>query len=395
MKKLLSVILCAAILLSSVVFAYAEDDKTLSFKEDGTFTILHITDPQDDQNLSYDMLNLLKVAIEKAKPDLVVFTGDMVEDRRAADPGVDDDGTFEGVCVYDENGDVIYDKTLENIKTATEGILSVFNDAKIPFVIAQGNNDHSVGISNETWLELYSKYEYCLVKDESDDSEGRIDYNVEIKGYNSDETKFNIWMMDSGKEKVTKEQIEWYKKESSALTAANGGTPVPAFEFQHIQVDDIGNLFKLCPVWKEGAAFSGICVARLNRDIAQGHVDTVYRPCIPTKQFRAWKKQGDVIGAFFGHSHYDGFSGVYKGIEMGFTFGCEFSKSGPYGFRVLTLHEDDIKNYDNVLYTYNGSVLTGDVKIDVQQDEPYTVYNTFKERFIAFWQNIIATFNTI
>lgn len=395
MKKLLSLILCFVIIFSCVVYAGAEDKKELSFSSDGTFKILHITDPQDDQNLSYDMLNLLKLALEESKPDLVVFTGDIVEDRRSADPGVDDDGTREGVCVKNENGELDYDATLANIKTATDGILSVINDAKIPFAIAQGNNDHGVGITNETWLEIYSKYEYCITTDESNDSEGRIDYNVPIKGYNSDEIKFNIWMMDSGDDAVTKEQIEWYKSESSALAQANGGTPVPAFHFQHIQTDDIGNLFERCPIWKEGAMFKGISVLRLNKKIAHGYYDEVYKPCKPTKQFKAWKEQGDVIGAFFGHSHYDGFSGVYDGIELGFTYGCEFSKEGPYGFRVFTLYEDDINNYDNDLYVYTGSVFTDDAAVSVQIDEPYIVYETFKERFVAFWHNIIATFKTI
>ncbi len=395
MKKLLSVILCFALVFTSMIFASAKDSRELSFSSDGTFRILQITDPQDDQNPSYDMLNLLKLSIETAKPDLIVLTGDIVEDSRSADPGVDDDGTREGVCVKDENGNPDYDTTLSNIKTATDAILSVINDAKIPFAIAQGNNDHGVGITNETWLKIYSEYEYCLTKDESNDSDGRIDYNIEIKGSDNDETKFNIWMMDSGDEAVTDEQIEWYKNESTALTNANGGTPVPALHFQHIQTDDIGNLFERCPIWKEGAMFYRINVLRLNKDIAHGHYGRVFLPCKPTKQFKAWKEQGDVIGAFFGHRHTDGFSGVYDGIELGFTYGCEFSKEAPYGFRVFTLHEDDIKNYDNDLYVYTGSVLTNDAAVSVQIDEPYTQYNTFKERFVAFWQNIIATFKTI
>ncbi len=395
MKKIIALFLAAVLVFSSAVFAYAKDDKTLSFSEDGTFTILHLTDPQDDQNLSYDMLNLLKLSLEQSKPDLVVFTGDMVEDRRSADPGVDDDGTREGVCVYDEDGNIVYDETLKNIEATTDAVLSVFNDAKIPFAIAQGNNDHGVGISNETWLELYSKYEYCLTTDESNDSDGRIDYNLEIKGYGSDETKFNIWMMDTGTKGVTKEQINWYKSESSALAAANGGKPVPAFNFQHIHTTDIGKLFKFCPVWKEGAMFDGIFTYRLNRDIAKGHYEEAIRPQPLTAQFKAWKQQGDVIGTYFGHQHYDGYTGTYKGIEMGFTYGCEFSKSGPYGYRVITLHEDDITNYENELYVYTGSVLTGDAAVSVQQDEQYKTYSTCEEKWDAFWKNIVAAFETI
>ena len=41
---------------------------------------------------------------------------------------------------------------------------------------------------------------------------------------------------------------------------------------------------------------------------------------------------------------------------MGFNYGSEFAKIGPYGCRLITLHEDDVTNYDNEMFTYEGSV---------------------------------------
>lgn len=58
--------------------------------------------------------------------------------------------------------------------------------------------------------------------------------------------------------------------------------------------------------------------------------------------------------------HQDGFSGVYDGIELNLTYGCEFAKSGPYGMRVITLHEDDIAAYGNQAYTYTDGAFTAD-----------------------------------
>ncbi|MBQ7595427.1 MAG: metallophosphoesterase [Clostridia bacterium] len=395
MKKLISIILCLLVLSSSLLFASAEDKQILRFSQDGTFKILHLTDPQDDQNPSFEMLNLLRLAIEQSQPDLIVLTGDIVEDSRSADPGVDDDGTREGVCVYDKEGEIIYEPTYANVKAATGAILGVINASGVPFAVTQGNNDYYVGLSNKDWLNLYAQYENCLVHDESSDSEGRIDYHLEIKGSHSDASVFNLWMMDSGDDGITRQQVDWYTTESNALAQANGGTPVPAFEFQHIQPDDIGNLFERCHIGDEGARFYRWRVYRLNKNIAHGYASSVFQPCEPTELFKAWKQQGDVIGAFFGHRHYDGFSGVYDGIEMNLTYGCEFAKQGPYGARLITLNENDLLNYGNELYRYTGSVKTGDAALELQADEPYAVYNNFKEAFLAFWKNIFITLKNL
>ena len=51
MKKLICFIVCAAMLLGCCVFATAEQEKdALQFGSDGKFTVLQITDPQDDHS---------------------------------------------------------------------------------------------------------------------------------------------------------------------------------------------------------------------------------------------------------------------------------------------------------------------------------------------------------
>lgn len=385
MKRILSLFLAAAILFSLCITANA-DNSELSFGSDGKFTVLQISDPQDDQYPAYDMLNLIKTAIKNTDPDLIIFTGDIVEDRRSGDSGVDDEDGREGVCVYDENGEIVYDKTLENVKATCKAVFSAAETAGIPFAVAQGNNDHIVGLTSEDWLSIYAEYKNCLVTDESGDKDGMIDYNLEIKGKDG-KTVFNIWLMDTGTEGVGEEQIAWYKSESAALKAENGGVPVPSIAFQHIQVADIGNLFEICHMWDEGAKERDLKICRLNREIASGHNSGVLVPGETSEEFKAWKECGDVLGAYFGHKHNEGYTGTWDGIELGFTYGAEFAKSGPYGFRVFTVYENDPTNYESVLYTYEGSVKTGDVKISVQQDEPYAVYDNIIERIVAGVKN--------
>ena len=366
MRKFLSLILVFAMLF---VFAFstAAQEARLEFGEDGEFTILHLTDSQDDHHPSFDMLNLVKRSIEETDPDLIVFTGDIVEDSRIGDVGVDSEPGREGVVVKKLNGDIDVEKTLANIEDAVAELFEVLEESGVPYVIAQGNNDHKCGITNEQWLEIYSRYPNCISLDMSDDADGRIDRNIFIYGKDG-QPQFNLWILDTGKGGVSAEQIEWYKTRSAEITAQYGRV-IPAIVFQHIQVADIGNLFVPCKATDYGATADGLDFYRLDTAIAHGKNFFAYVPGETSEEFTAWKEVGDVIGAFFGHQHVEGFSGVWQGIELGFTYGCEFAKPGPYGYRVINISEDDPLNYDTDLYVYEGNVKLGTDKITKQADE--------------------------
>ncbi len=379
MKKVTGFLLAVIIILSSLIVVSAESEAELKFGNDGKFTVLQISDPQDDHYPAYDLANFIELAIREANPDLIVFTGDIVEDYRKGDNGVDDEDGREGIVV---EGD--YAQTLENAKIVCDVVFSAAEKADIPFAVAQGNNDYESGITAEDWLKIYGGYENCLVRDESDDSLSRIDYNLEIKGSDG-KTALNIWIMDTGEDNVTDEQIKWYKQESDALKKANGGEAVNSILFQHIQTSDIGNLFEKCHFWDKGAKKFGEKYYRLNPEIAEGHFKNLMLPGSTSDEFKAWKEQGDILGAYFGHMHQDGYTGVYDGIELGFTYGCEFSKDGPYGIRVFNFDENDIKNYGNELYTYEGSVLEKNARFELQTNE-----SDF-EKFLAKAKKFFAT----
>lgn len=365
MKKAIS--LFTALLLTALLTATAfsaDTDRSLAFK-DGKFRILVLSDTQDDHHPAPDMLNLVEQAIKETSPDLIVFTGDLVEDSRTGDLGKDDEPFREGVLV---DGD--HEKSLENTKAAAKAVLDIFEKSGVPFAIVQGNNDYNVTVTNEEWLAIYGEYSNSLAFDESDDAEGRIDYHLEIKGSDGS-PKFNLWIMDTGKYGINDDQIEWYKKKSAELTENNSGQVIPAIEFQHIQPADVGNLFVECSPFDEGARAKGLKFYRLNPETAAGYNFFAYAPCEPTPIFRAWKEQGDVIGSYFGHQHIEGFTGTYDGIEMGFNYGAEMAKPGPYGYRLITLNENDVTDYENEMFTYEGSVNTGNAHFKKQIDTPY------------------------
>lgn len=385
MKKTISIFLALMLAFSLCVCANAENTDELRFGSDGKFTVLQISDPQDDHYPAYDMVNLIKISIEQTNPDLIVFTGDIVEDSRIGDLGIDGESLREGVETDS------YEQTLANVTEACKAVFAEAESRGIPFAVAQGNNDYGSGVTNEDWLKIYDSYEYSLTFDKSNDSYGRIDYNLEVKASDSDETVLNIWMMDTAGNGVEWEQTLWYKQESARMKAENGGKPVPSVVFQHIPVPDIYHLFEECNFWDEGASIGegGKCY-RLNQEIASGYHASAPTPGTECVQFKSWTEMGDVMGAYFGHWHTEGYTGTWKGIELGMTYGSEFAKVGPYGIRVLTFDENDIENYENELYTYEGSVKTGNARLELQVDEPYAEHANPVEELFAGIANVFA-----
>ena len=378
---------CLSLLLALAVCALpvsaAENAPALRFKNDGTFTILHLTDTQDDQYPAHALKPFLKKAIETAKPDLIVFTGDLVEDTRPGD-FKDDFGIWEGVVVPGNP-----EKTRKNALKAADYVLSIFEESGVPFALTQGNNDYKVKVSNAEWEQFYETYSHCLVNDMSEDSDG-IDYRLPIYGADGTDVKLNLYCMDSGSQMTSPESVEWYAADSDTQKVQNGRT-VPAFVFQHIPVDEISRLFVRCG--KDDP--DGVLIADFDAfrryklaDTAHGYFSTVYHSETgESYDFVNWKQQGDVIAAFFGHTHQDGFTGVYDGIELNITYGCEFAKDGPYGMRVITLHESDVTQYDNQAYTYSdGSFLP---------DPDQTPAKTLSQKTAMFFDSLFYVIKTM
>lgn len=370
MKKIISVLLGACVLISCFVFGVSAEDNVLRFGDDGKFTILQITDPQDDAYIAHGLVEFIEKAIEQTNPDFIVITGDIVEDSRAGD--ISDDKLFqEGVTV---DGD--YAATLANTVKACENIFAPIEESGIPYAIAQGNNDYNSDVTNEDWLEIYASYPNNMTVDMSNDTEGKIDCYIPVLSSESDEPAFGLWMLDNGRS-FTEGQLEWFK-------AYDNGN-VPSLVFEHVPVDDIGNLYEECNIWDEGAIIDGTSAYRLKADV-DGHAEGIVKPGTSTDEFTAWKSKG-VVGAFFGHWHTSGYTGVWDGVTLGMTYGCQFSKAGPYGVRTIVLDEN-IGTIETEIYVYENG------EFAVQEDEVYAEYdNAFEQAIngvINFFKNIFT-----
>ncbi len=373
MKKFISVMLCLCFVISMFGISINAQSDGLRFNSSGGFTVLQITDPQDDRYTAYELPGFIEKAIAATDPDFIVLTGDIVEDSRAGDVSTDDEKLREGVKV---DGD--YAATLENTKAAVAGIFAPIEASGIPYAITQGNNDYNSGVTNEDWLEIYAEYPGCVTDDYCDMLSGKMDYYVPVLGADG-EPAFGLWMLDNGRG-FDENQLHWFN--SYEIGA------IPSVVFEHAPVDDVGNLFEQCKPWDEGAIINGAAVNRLNDQLALGHAEEVSEFGVTTAQFTSWKEKG-VVGAFFGHLHTSGYTGVWDGITLGLTYGCQFAKAGPYGARTIVLDEES-GTIETELYEYS------DGEIKAQSFEPYKEYDNSTDKILAaiinFFKNI---FNAI
>ena len=81
-------------------------------------------------------------------------------------------------------------------------------------------------------------------------------------------------------------QVSWYRAQSAAYTARNGGKPYPALAFFHIPL----------PEYNEAAANE-------NAILRGTRMEKACAPQLNTGMFAAMKEAGDVMGVFVGHDH--------------------------------------------------------------------------------------------
>ncbi|MBQ9553039.1 MAG: metallophosphoesterase [Clostridia bacterium] len=348
MKKFFSILFAFLLLFTLFVNAAAADAAALSFGSKDTFTVLQLTDPQDDAYPAHKLLPFLKTAIETTKPDFIILTGDIVEDTRAGDLTSDAQPFREGVFV---KGD--YGKTLANVKAACAAVFGVLEQYGIPYAVAMGNNDYKAQLKAEDWLAIFAACPHCVTVDMSDDAEGHIDtyFAVEANG----EPVCGLLALDNGKS-FNEEQLNWLKN------LQTGG--VPCYAFEHIALDETNNLYEVCSVFDDGAIIADGKAMRLNQEIAHGHTEGASLPGGGSAQFPVLKEK-NTVAAFFGHYHTSGYTGVYDGMTLGLTYGCQFAKSAPYGARTVTIHRDDPARVDTTLFVYENGALTPQV------DAPY------------------------
>ena len=293
----------ALVSLCMTAFCFAQKSE-LQFNKDGKFKIVQFTDVHFKyKNPASDIaLERINQVLDEEQPDFVIFTGDVVYSAPA------DKGMLQ---------------VLEQVSKRT-----------LPFVVTFGNHDNEQGMTREQLYDIIRQVPGNLMPDRG--SVLSPDYVLTVKA-SSDAKKDAavLYCMDShsysplkdvkGYAWLTFDQVNWYRQQSAAYTARNGGKPLPALAFFHIPV----------PEYNEAASDE-------NAILRGTRMEEACAPKLNTGMFTAMKESGDVMGIFVGHDHDNDYAVMWKGILLAygrFTGGNTEYNHLPNGARIIVLDE--------------------------------------------------------
>ena len=317
----------------------------LRFNSDHKFKIMQIADTQEIPAVSPDTLSLINNALDREKPDLVIFTGDQIK----------------GYSKKFKKDPVIIESTIDIL-------VEPIAKRNIPFMVTYGNHDAQCGVDNRGQYKFYAKYDNFISGDlRNSDDVGTAD--IQIYSSTEDKPVFELYIIDShGKAKdgagyapVDKKQIEWYVSRRDQLKAENGDY-LPSLVFQHIPVPEFFDVIKKVPKGTKGAVpaygeHENEYFVLNDETIAEGGfmLESPASPDVNTGEFEAMSEKGDVLGIYVGHDHNNSFVVKYKGVDLGYTQGAGFNVYGPgenRGVRIFELDETAPREYKTHTATF-------------------------------------------
>lgn len=272
MRTLFAIIIC--ILFQSIT-AQAQE---LRFNKEGKFKIVQFTDihwkagnPASD--VAATMMNEI---LDAEKPDLVIFTGDIVY----ASP-------------------------------AREGFIKAFEPVVsrgLPFAVTLGNHDDEHDMNRVEVFEFIKEFPLNMTSTVEGLS-GVTNYILSVKSSDGSKDAATLYVFDSNSYTTLKQlkgygwikhdQVQWYIEESKKRSGINGGEPLPALAFFHIPLPEYFEAVKEGTVFMYGTRMEKVCCPEINSGL-----------------FAAMLEAGDVMGTFVGHDHINDYAVNWKGIML-------------------------------------------------------------------------------
>ena len=278
----------------------------LKFGDDKKFKIVQFTDVhwKADSIASEEAGERMSEVLDAEKPDLVIFTGDVIFGKPA-------------------------DKSM---RCALEPTIK----RGIPFAVTFGNHDDELGMSRKELYDFIKDMPGNLTSTVEGLS-GVTNFILPVKASDGSKDAAILYVFDSNSYATLKgikgygwikhDQVRWYIDESKKFTEANGGTQLTALSFFHIPL----------PEYHEAVQNEGSFLIGTRKEKACA-------PEINTGLFAAMKEAGDVLGVFVGHDHVNDYAVSWKGIMLcygRFTGGktVYHDMPGGNGARVIELTE--------------------------------------------------------
>lgn len=360
----------------------------LHFDKEGNFRILTLSDIHGRTDHDVESSRFILDVVNATKPNLIVLLGDQIS--------------------YVKNqGD--------NVKNAIKNIMDTIAQTQVPFAVVFGNHDidcmpldqqmkifqsyptclgrPSMTLTDTRNFDISNINEEDPTKDvifdyekESVQCSGCGNYNLLIKDSKNEKFVFNLWFLDSGNVDsifVKPDQVEWYDKEYQKIitevhnynekveqsknpnhTPSSQPRQLHSLWFMHRSVDEVYDFFNTSDFPTNTTAVSkgyrfGYYLT-LNKDPQFRYDPTgvfLEGPELPEYKdnvsdlYSHWVRNGDVLGACFGHDHGNSFYGFTKdNIGLGFDSAAGFLHAYPFpgverGARIFDLNENDTSSF--------------------------------------------------
>lgn len=294
----------------------------LAFNEQGSFKIVQLTDMHylHGNTVSDTTLLLLNRVLDTEKPDLVLFTGDIVTGP---------------------------------VQEGWDAVTAPVIKRNIPFAVTLGNHDHEHGVTRGMIAEIVTGYP-MNVNSLSAVSDDRVLDNVipVYEGTRSLKEAALIYCFDSGAYStigdlegygwITDEQIDWYRDQSMGYTRKHNFVPLPALAFFHIPLPEYRTAFDDDQWIRFGVRKEKECAPELNSGM-----------------LLAMREMRDVMATFTGHDHVNNYIVDYHGIAL--AYGAFSGWKTTYtpeinGARVILLKKGS-REFDTWLHMLDGNIL--------------------------------------
>ncbi|TLS51604.1 metallophosphoesterase [Paenibacillus antri] len=303
----------------------------LTLRPDGSFTIVQFTDVHWKNGDEKDFRSeaLMRNVLAAEAPDLVVYTGDLIQAAHCLDP-------------------------LAAIRSAVRAA----EESRIPWAAVFGNHDPEGTATRLELLGALQEGSYCRMERGPEDIHGVGNYVLDVVDPSDGAEAASLYFFDSGMNAphsvggydwVRSDQVEWFRAQALARRARRADAS-PSLAFLHIPFPEYNDVWnhRVC----YGSKYEAVCCPRVNSGL-----------------FSAFVEDGTVRGVFAGHDHVNDYWGELHGVGLYYGRATGYNTYGregfPRGARVIQL-----RRIEGELRLGSWLRLDDGTRVDVQEPHP-------------------------